>query len=125
MTVATGLGSQQPDLATVGEYSHGAGEDVEEVPVAVAPPQQHGVDDVVAVLIQQLVAGQVLDRRTKLVIDVLVPTDLLHHLTRLEAESFGQAALALRLTRGRAHVYPSCLSGPAYAVYRFGTVHTL
>jgi hypothetical protein len=43
------------------------------------------------------------DGAPQLLITVVVVADLLHHLTRLDAESLGQALLIMRLARGRAH----------------------
>src|SRR5690606_1515878 len=113
VTAPARFGRQQPDLTAVGQHGLGVAEDVEQVSVPVSEPEQHHVDDVVVVLVDQFVAGQLFDGLAQFLVAVLIPADFLHHLTRLQAESLGQAALALRLTRGRAHVYPSCFNGPA------------
>ena len=48
-----GLGGQQPDHAAVAEGDQRVDQRVDQVAVVVAPPQQHGVDDVVVVLVDQ------------------------------------------------------------------------
>src|SRR3954469_23636636 len=107
MAVAPGLRRQQPDVATVRQRAERVGQSVEQITVVVAPPHQHDVDHVVVVLVDQLALGDRLDGAPQLLVAVVVVADLLHHLARLDAEPFGQAAL--RLTRGRAHERPPCV----------------
>src|SRR5690606_818799 len=106
VALAARLGRQQPDVAAAGQRDHRVRQALEEVAVIFAPPQQHDVDHVVVVLVDELVPRDGLDRFPELLVDVVVVADLLHHLARFDAEPFGQAALRLRLTRGRAHESP-------------------
>ena len=76
---------------------------VHQVAVPVPPPEQDHVDDIVEVLVDKLHILHRGDRVTNLLIAVVVVSDLLHHLARLDAKPPGQVALVLRLARGRAH----------------------
>src|SRR6185312_3499631 len=98
-----GLGSEQPDVAAVSERRERVRQGVEKVPVPVPPPQKDHVDHVVIVLVDKLGVLLAGDGFAQLLIAVVVVADLLHHLTRLDAKSLGQALLILRLARGRAH----------------------
>ena len=78
-------------------------ERVDQVAVAVAPPQQDRVHDVVVVLVDQGAARRLLDRDPQGVVAVLVPPELLDHLALLERQPGGQLSVLLRGVRGRAH----------------------
>ena len=84
-----GLGGDDPDHAVVGQRRDGVHQPVDEVAVAVAPPQQHDVDDLVGVLVEQLTAARLLDVGPDVVVGVLVPAQLLHNLIFLDAQLSG------------------------------------
>jgi hypothetical protein len=77
---ATGLRSQHPHHTVVRQRADRIHQRVDEIAVAVAPPQQHHVDDLVGVLVEQFRTGDILDGDTNLVIDVLVPSEFLNHM---------------------------------------------
>jgi hypothetical protein len=54
-------------------------------------------------LVNQLHAVYLGDRAAQLLVAIIVVTDLLHHLARLDTEPLGLAAFILSLARGRAH----------------------
>ena len=88
-------------------------ERVDQVAVAVAPPQQDRVHDVVVVLVDEGAARRLLDRDPQVVVAVLVPPELLDDLALLERQPGGQLSVLLRGVRGRAHEQvPSRRAGP-------------
>src|SRR5262249_9306352 len=112
VVVPARLGGQEPDIPPVGERRQRVRQGVEEITVSVAPPEQDRVDHVVVVLADKfhvLLLGDGLPQR---LITVVCVADLLHHLTRLDAKSLGQARLILGRARGRAH-YPPLKPFPA------------
>src|SRR5262249_51970990 len=112
VVVPARLGGQGPDIPPVGERRQRVRPGVGEVTVSVAPPRQDRVDPAVAGLADKspvLLRGDGLPQR---LITVVCVADLLHHLTRLDAKSLGQARLILCLARGRAH-YPLLKTFPA------------
>ena len=108
VAVAAGLRGQQPHHAVVGEGAQGIGEQFEQVTVAVAVPEQHRVDHLVGVLVDQL-ADAFGQGVTEVFVDVVVVAHLHDHHVRLEAEPVRQAAYAVGLTSGRAHCRSSSL----------------
>ena len=95
------LGVTHPDHAVVGQRRDGVHQAVDEVAVAVAPPQQHHVDDLVGVLVEQLAAARLFDVGPDVVVDVLVPAQLLHNLIFLDAQSAGVVRGVIRRDHGR------------------------
>src|SRR5207249_8501387 len=53
----TGLGGQQPDSAVISEWSDRVDQGVDQVAVAVTPPEQNDVDHLVGVLVDQFAAA--------------------------------------------------------------------
>ena len=90
------LGGQHPDDAVIGQRGDGVHQSVDQVAVAVAPPQQHDVDDLVRVLIEQFATTGVLDVGPDVVVGVLVPTQLLDNLLFFDAQPSGVVRGAVR-----------------------------
>src|SRR5580692_12301026 len=103
VTLPARLRREQPDVPPVGQRREGVDQRVDEVAVAVSPPEQDHVDHVVVVLVDQLYAVYLGDRAAQLLVAIIVVADLLHHLARLDTEPLGLAAFILGLARGRAH----------------------
>ena len=80
------LGGEHPDHAVVGERADRVDEGVDEISVAFAPPQEHQVDDLVRIFVEQLVSAPLLDRVPHRLVDVGVPPDFLDDHPRLHAE---------------------------------------
>ncbi len=80
---------EHPDDAVIGQRRDRVHQPVDEVAVVVAPPQQHHVDDLVGVLVEQLAAARVLDIGPDVVVDVVVPAQFLHDLIFLDAQPLG------------------------------------
>ena len=95
------LGRQQHDEAAVRQVGQGVDQRVGEVAVVLAPPQGDGVGHVAVVLVLELGADDVLDGDAKLVVDVMVVTDLLNHLAGGEPQLRHRAVR--RGFRGRNH----------------------
>jgi hypothetical protein len=97
------LGREQQDIAAVRERGERVYQGVDEISIAVTPPQQYAVHYVVVVLVDEFGAFQGHDRVAERLVAVIVVPDLLHHVAGLDAEPLGQVTLVLRLARGRAH----------------------
>jgi hypothetical protein len=82
---------EDPDHPAVRERADGIHQGVHQVTVVLAPPQQDYVHDLVGVLVEEVTADFLLDRGTHVIIDVLVPADLLDHHVRFDTEPFGDA----------------------------------
>ena len=80
---------------------------VDQVTVAVAPPEDDGVNDVVVVLVQELGPGQVLNIVTQVEIDVVVVTELLNQIPIFETQFFRHIYRSGGV--GLAHVFLQCL----------------
>jgi hypothetical protein len=80
----------------------------------IAPPQHHGIEHVVGVLVQELASDDSFDCLAEVVIDVFVIADLPHHVAGLQAEPDSDAVLkrALRLSRDLSH----CVLVPFHSV---------
>ncbi len=72
--------------AFLGERGDGVHQRVDEIAVAVAPPQQHHVNHFVGVFVEQVTAALVLDIESNVVVAVLVPAQFLHNLIFLDAQ---------------------------------------
>jgi hypothetical protein len=83
--VAAGLGGQQPHHAVLGQRAQGVDERVDEVAVAVAPPQQHMVHHLVGVLVNE-VTDPVQQQVPEIVVHVVVVADLHDDHARLDPE---------------------------------------
>ena len=94
---------KKPDISPIGQWRECIDQSIDQVSVLVPPPQQDNVDHILILFVDQLNAVYPADRLAKLLIAVIVITDLLHHLARLNTEPLGLAAFVLRLARGRAH----------------------
>ncbi len=103
MAFPTRLGCEQPDVAAVGERRQRVHQGVDKITIAVPPPEQNHVDDVIEILVDKLHILHRADRVAHLFVAVIVIADFLHHLARLDAKPAGQVALVLRLACGRAH----------------------
>jgi len=79
VSVETGLGSENPHEAFVGEGPDGIHQGIYQVTVLVAPPQQHDVDDLVGILVEHFPADGFLNRGTNAVVGILIPAQFLHH----------------------------------------------
>jgi len=98
---AAGLRGEQPDHAVVGERPEHVDERVDQVAVAVAPPQQHDVDDLLGLLVDQF--PTTVDKDVaEILVDVVVIAHLHNDHARLDPEPVRQAAYVC-LTRGRVH----------------------
>ena len=80
MARAAGLGGEQHDEAGVEELGQRVDEQVDQVVVAVAVPDDDAVRAVVEVLVLQLTADDILDREPQVVVDVVVVSELLDDL---------------------------------------------
>ena len=78
MAVLTQLRGQKPHNATIIKIREGINHRINKVTIAVTPPQQHGVNNLVLVFVQNRLASDLLDHVTKLKIDILVITELLN-----------------------------------------------
>src|SRR6266487_1598656 len=97
------LRGEQPYHTVVGQRPDRVDQRVDQVTVAVPPPQQDHVDHVVGVLVGELATAPLDDGRPQLLVDVLVVAELLHHHAGLDSEALRQAPPA-RLVHRRAHV---------------------
>ena len=95
------LRGDDPDHAVVGQWRDGIHQVVDEVAVTIPPPQQHDIDDLVGVLVEQLAAARLFDVGPDVVVDVLVPAQLLHNLIFLDAQSAGVVRGVIRRDHGR------------------------
>src|SRR5918995_2034519 len=121
--VAADLRSQQPDDTAFGEVGLGVDQRVDEVAIAVAPPQQDDVSDVAEVVLDQLGARHVFDVGAKVVVAVLVPAELLDDLAGPKPEPMRRAIALVGVARGLAHRMSSRhRSAPAIAG-AVGVVH--
>jgi hypothetical protein len=96
------LGVSNHTHAVLGQRAERVDESVDEVPVTVAPPQQHMVHDLVGVLIDE-VTDPVQQQVPEIVVNVVVVTDLHDDHARLDPEPVRQATYPVGLARGRAH----------------------
>ena len=96
------LRREQPDVTAVRQRGQRVDQCIHQVAVAIPPPEQDHVDDVVVVLIHELDAVHPGDRVAQLLVTVVVVAEFLHHVARFDAEPLVQAARILRLARGRA-----------------------
>src|SRR5580704_12860017 len=103
VTVTTRFGGKQHDVAAVSQRGERIYQGVDEVTIAVPPPQQDAVHDVVVVLVDEFSALQCRDRIAQRLVAVVVVSNLLHHVAWLNAKPLSQVTLVLRLARGRAH----------------------
>ena len=83
-----GLGRQDPHDAALGERGQRIDQGVNEVAVAVPPPEDRGVHDLVIVLIEELRAREILDVVTQVEVDVVVITELLNQIPVFETQFF-------------------------------------
>ena len=83
------LGGDHPDHAVVGQGCDGVHQTVDEIAVVVTPPQQHDVDDLIGILVEQFAAARVFYVGPDVVVGVFVPAQLLHNLIFLDAQSAG------------------------------------
>jgi hypothetical protein len=91
-------------MAAVRERGEGIHEGFDEIAVVLPEPQQDDVGNVfLVVLIDEFVAGDLRDLIAKLLVDVVVVTELLDHLSGLEPKSNGRVGPFFRVVRGRAH----------------------
>src|SRR5690625_2189718 len=86
MPRAADLRGQQPHHAGLVEISQRVHEVIDEVTVTVPPPQQNDVDHLADLVAVELVTGEVFDIDPQIVVAVLVPTELLHHLPGNQSE---------------------------------------
>ena len=93
-----GVSTQMTPLSASGPI--GVDERVDQIAVALAPPQQHQIDDVVGVFVEQLVAAPLLDGIPYGLVDVLVPAELLDDLPRLHAELARDVGRSPAISRG-------------------------
>src|SRR6202165_5036274 len=84
-----GLGCDDPDHAVVGQRGNRVHQRVDQVAVAIAPPQQHDVDDFVRVLVEQVPTARLLDVSPDVVVGVFIPAHLLHTLIFFDAQFAG------------------------------------
>ena len=79
---------------------------VREVAVALPPPEQHQVDDLVRVFVEQIVATPLLDGIAHYLVDVVVPAELLDHGSRLHAELARDVGPPSGIFRGSHALHP-------------------
>jgi len=51
VALTTCLGREQPDVTAIGERGEGVDESIDKVAVAVPPPQQNDIHDIVVILV--------------------------------------------------------------------------
>src|SRR5262249_27072900 len=91
------------DHAVVGEEGEGVDQDVDQIAVAVAPPEERHVHDLVGVLVDQFTAA-VDQGVAKIFVDVVVVPNLHNDNPRVDSEPGSPAPYAVgALTSGRAH----------------------
>src|SRR5450631_3250562 len=86
VTQTASLGSEQDNEPALGKIGQSINESVNEVSVVLTPPQNHCICDVAVVLFLKFGATQTLDRETEVVVDVLVISELLNHLSSGKAQ---------------------------------------
>ena len=99
---AAGLGRKEHDKTTLGKVGESIHQRVHEVAVILAPPQNHRICDVAVVLFLQFGATEPLDGQAEVVIDVVVISELLDHLSSGKAQLCHQT-LRCRGLRGANH----------------------
>jgi hypothetical protein len=72
------LGSHQPHDPMVSEWTDGVDKGVDEVAIVISPPQQHSVDDVVKILLDQITTDYFLDALAKQGVDIVVVSKFLN-----------------------------------------------
>src|SRR6478609_6341348 len=97
------LRGEQPDRTAGGQVGEGVHEGVDEVPVVAAPPQHDRVDHVSVVAVDHVAVDGVLDLDAYLVVDVVVPAELLDHGPGAEPHARSGVA-GVRAARGRAQL---------------------
>jgi hypothetical protein len=78
MPITTRLGGHQPHHSVVGEWTDGVDESIHEVAIVISPPQQHSVDDVIEIFVDEIATDYFLDALAKHVIDVVVVSKFLN-----------------------------------------------
>jgi hypothetical protein len=97
VAVAAALGGQQPDVAVVGERADRVDKHVDEVAVALSVPEQHDVDHLVGVLVDQFFTGVRGDVVAQAFVHVVVVAGFHDDHPGLEAQTLRGS----RLTAGR------------------------
>jgi hypothetical protein len=62
----------------VGERTDGIDKSIDEVAIVITPPQQHSVDNVIEILLDQITTDHFLDALAKQVIDIVVVSKFLN-----------------------------------------------
>lgn len=80
VTVASSLRGEQPDHAVIGQGSDGINEGIDEIAIVIAEPQQHNVNDLIGVFVEQFRAGGSHDSRSQRLVAVIVIAQFLDQL---------------------------------------------
>ena len=88
--VLPGLGGQHPERAIIADDRIGVHDGVGQLVlvITVPPPDNGSVDCGIIVLVDQILAGQILDLGAHRVIDVVIPQPFLHDVAGLETKFF-------------------------------------
>lgn len=90
MTWAPGLRRKKPHGATGNETREAIDETIGEIPVAIAPPHDHAINDLARVLIFEVGINEVLDGVAEVEVYIVVVPELLHKLAFVELKNFGK-----------------------------------
>jgi hypothetical protein len=93
MPVTSGLGSEEDHRTVVGQWPNGIHERIHQITVEVTPPQDHGINDLIGALVEQLLVEKGLEGSPQGFVTVVVESDLLDQVIALEAEPACDTAL--------------------------------
>ena len=112
----TYLGGEQPDRAAADQISEGVHQGVDEVTISLAPPQDHCLDDIAVIAVDEVGIDCILDGLAHRVVNVVVPAKLLdnHPLGQAKAVAY----LVIRACCARSHRVPRFQSVMSKVVHR-------
>ena len=96
MAVLTQLWGQQPHNTAIVKIREGINHRINKVTIAITPPEQHGVNNLVLILVQNRLASDLLDHVTKLKIDILVITELLNKMISRDSHPLSSTLIRRR-----------------------------
>lgn len=79
MPVTAWLGGEQPHDAVIGKWADGVDKGIYQVAVVIAPPQEHYIDHIVVVVIDDLDTLGRSESLAQLAVGVVIGADLPHH----------------------------------------------
>ena len=86
MTIASGLGSEEPHDTVIGEWADGIDERIDQVTVIFTPPQEHDIYDIVVVVIDDLDSFGSGEGLAKCAVGVVILSDHPHGIARCNAQ---------------------------------------